>query len=259
MKRLALLLIITFLLPGSVMAQDDPLMLGVHDVLTNGQTINGKFTNKIGMHIYAFVGAEGDQVTITMNAGNDAVDPFLMLMDAAGEFVETDDDSGGNLDAQLEAELPDDNLYFVVATSYRSLFLPESEAGDYTLTINGASDFSGDIADVLSDPPVIEINLETNAAVEISEDNPIFLAAIPVQDAVSLEIITASDNLDTILYVFDAEGNRVGLDDDSGDNYSAYISGISLDQPGMYLVLVTDRNLLEDATFGDFQFIVRRT
>ena len=63
---------------------------------------------------------------------SDAIDPYLILLDADGQELVTDDDSGGNQNALIRIPLPRTGTYRVIANTY--VFASE---GEYLLTITG--------------------------------------------------------------------------------------------------------------------------
>jgi hypothetical protein len=72
----------------------------------------------------------GQQVTITMRAQSEVLDPYVTLYTSSGAYVDYDDDSGGDYDAQLTATLPETGRYVVRATSYFG------EGGSYTISVS---------------------------------------------------------------------------------------------------------------------------
>jgi hypothetical protein len=66
--------------------------------------------------VYTFTGQAGQRVIITMTS--EALDSYLILLDPNGNSIAQDDDSAGNLDAQIDIVLPVDGVYRVYANSY---------------------------------------------------------------------------------------------------------------------------------------------
>lgn len=105
---------------------DRNLLLGVQSSLTpdRAQTLqDGSFFNEHG-----FSGQAGQAVQILMTSA--AFDTYLILLDASGATVKTDDDSGGDQNAEITVNLPASGHYRVIANTYD--FLGE---GEYTLTV----------------------------------------------------------------------------------------------------------------------------
>jgi tetratricopeptide (TPR) repeat protein len=62
-----------------------------------------------------FEGTAGQTITVTAQAQPDVqLDPLFLIMDADGNPLVGDDDSGANLDAQVTVTLPADGVYAVV-------------------------------------------------------------------------------------------------------------------------------------------------
>ncbi len=81
--------------------------------------------------IYTFVGKAGDQVTIELRSDDLTMDPYLELRSPDGALLAEDDDSGGNLNAQIENfELPQNGEYQIVVRT-----LAGFGGGDYILTL----------------------------------------------------------------------------------------------------------------------------
>ena len=75
-------------------------------------------------NLYAFVGTAGDEITLTMvPSSGSRLDPYLILIGAAGEVLAANDDrSGDDLSAEIASyELPFDGAYFVLATTFNDL------------------------------------------------------------------------------------------------------------------------------------------
>jgi hypothetical protein len=84
-------------------------------------------------HYWLFEGDAGDVITISMIAVDEDLDTYLELFAPSGERVRTDDDSGGDSNAQIaEFELPESGAYRILARSYS-----DSDAGQYELTLTG--------------------------------------------------------------------------------------------------------------------------
>jgi hypothetical protein len=81
---------------------------------------------------YTFTGQAGQRVIITMSSQE--LDSYLILLDPNGNSVAQDDDSAGNLDAQINAVLPVDGTYTIYANSYGG-----GVAGSYTIQATIAS------------------------------------------------------------------------------------------------------------------------
>ena len=84
-------------------------------------------------HHWLFEGQEGDVVTISMTAVNEDMDTYLELFAPDGVRVTTDDDSGGEANAEISTfELPLNGTYRIIARGYG-----DQDAGEYVLALTG--------------------------------------------------------------------------------------------------------------------------
>jgi hypothetical protein len=216
--------------------------IGVRGVLVDGQSYEGDLTAENSMHLYAFQGSSGASVTLSMSQTGGTLDPFLVLLGSDGHTLAWDDDSAGNLNASLSASLPDNGVYFVLASTLYSLYEnAESDEvdGSYELQITGATDPGGELALDANTLGLSNLTLDTPSNGAIDENFPVALAVLTVQDSITVDVNATSTEIDPLVYVFDVDGQRIGIDDDSMDGRNALISTLPLDEPGQYLVVVS--------------------
>jgi hypothetical protein len=78
-------------------------------------------------------GRAGERITITMKSS--AFDSYLRIgAHGAGQPLESDDDSGGDLDAQITITLPSSGVFVLIANT-----LSEGESGSYTIAVSRAN------------------------------------------------------------------------------------------------------------------------
>ncbi len=77
-------------------------------------------TNEWYYRVYSFAGGAGELVTITMDAVSGSLDTLLLLLDAAGNVIDSNDDSApGNTNAAIvNRRLLTAGAYYIVATRY---------------------------------------------------------------------------------------------------------------------------------------------
>ncbi|NJL93219.1 MAG: hypothetical protein HC915_05560 [Anaerolineae bacterium] len=254
------------LLLGGVLSANaqeaEPPLVGLAGLLETGTAERARFEDGVVMQLFAFDASAGDGVAVEMRAEEDAVDPFLILLSPGGEVIAVDDDSGEDLNARIETRLDEDGVYLVLASTFRGVTLAEDTEGDYSLEVQGNTPSGVNWESWRAEPELTELALNTPVVVQLDEEAGVFLGVFPVQDAVSVGITALSAELDTLLYVFDAEGNRIALDDDGADALAAYSAGIEsvlLDEPGLYVILVTDRDYTTDEPAeGSFELLLTR-
>jgi len=106
-----------------------------------GQTVNGtlaqadpKTSEKGRFQVYSFTARKGQRVVATMRSKDfDAYLTIARIVSGITDALETDDDRGGDTDARVRFEAPDDGTYLIVAQS-----LSEDGTGAYTLALETA-------------------------------------------------------------------------------------------------------------------------
>jgi|GEM_PF-1584459 len=100
-----------------------------------GQTVSGRLTSSDfrrpdGSYAdaYVYTGRAGEQITMTLRSSD--FDAWAVVDDPNGPLREHDDDSAGNLDAELTVTLPHAGQFLIVANS-----VAEGATGAYTLSL----------------------------------------------------------------------------------------------------------------------------
>jgi serine protease Do len=96
--------------------------------VTGNITYTGcQYTDQTFADLYQFTVAADTTVQLDLSSGD--FDAYLVLLDAKGNVVDDDDDSGGNTNARITAPLPA-GTYYVVAKPFSGYL----SHGAYTLT-----------------------------------------------------------------------------------------------------------------------------
>ncbi len=112
----------------------NPAAEGNYLPLNYGETVSGNIDDAISAVTYRFYGSAGDTITVTMNRAGGDLNSYLYLLDADGQLLFEDNDSGGqNGDARLVYTLPDDGAYLIVATRLGQM--QGTSAGSYVLAL----------------------------------------------------------------------------------------------------------------------------
>jgi hypothetical protein len=160
-------------------------------------------------------------------------DTYLNVYNNSYVYISSDDDSGEGKNAKIEVFSNANQIHYFKLRAYSS-----NASGAYRIHAN----FEEYIADPASDytppdslPPDIDKNTDRSRAVlaELHEENPVVFYgtlnegrwyAYEVTDDRANLVISTSGNLNTFLYLYDSSGNRITLDDNSGEGYNAQIS-----------------------------------
>ncbi|MDB4949138.1 MAG: peptidase caspase catalytic subunit p20 [Gemmatimonadetes bacterium] len=112
-----------------------PMPASIAGTLAAGQTVAGTLRAGGAMladstyyQEYRYEGHRGESVTITLKSK--AFDAWLVVYQAGGRFLISDDDSGGDRDGKVTIAFPEDGTYIIRANT-----LQKREAGDYTLQV----------------------------------------------------------------------------------------------------------------------------
>lgn len=95
-------------------------LLAVARPIQRDVIVEDVLTNDWYYRVYSFAGSAGDLITITMDAVSGSLDTLLLLLDAAGNVIDSNDDSApGNTNAAIvNRRLLSAGTYYIVATRY---------------------------------------------------------------------------------------------------------------------------------------------
>ncbi|MEQ8674060.1 MAG: hypothetical protein RLP44_24535 [Aggregatilineales bacterium] len=251
MKKLLFILVVVMLTGYSaVFAQNDDDSALDFPILEEGVVITDEFGDGVFARLYAFSGTEGDLVSVGMAPTQTSeVDPYLVLLGQDGQVYMTNDDAeAGSPRALIDSfELPETGTYLVLATAWDTR-LDQSAAEesdrdlDYVIGIEGNN--------VPANAPITisrgELEIGMSGALELTGDAPIFYVMFPGEEGNVVTISAQSEDVDTLLYLFDEEGNRVAVNDDrQSGNLASAIEDFELPEDGNYLVFVMAFNFYE--------------
>lgn len=228
-------------------AQEEPNVS--FEILESGSRIERTFQPGVGAMLFVFHGTEGDEVTVAMNQITDDLDPFLVILGPAGEVVGSDDDGGSGpmLSAEVTATLPVTGSYLIVASSFANidaiLEAEDSEPYDYELTLEGNNLPTTPGFDPERFMLATGGDMTDGQAFEgfSNEKEPVYYYRFNAEEGERINIVVKDADFDTILHVFDSEGNRVAVNDDAEEGVlESAINGLEITSTGTYLVFVTD-------------------
>lgn len=191
--------------------------------ITAGEPVEGALTASAPESLYSFEAEAGTSVQITLVS--DDFDPYLVLADADGNELATDDDSAGNLDSRISYTFADAGEYLITATSFSGHNGGTGATGAYTLS-------------------VAQIEVET---IEYGETvNGTFTAAAPALEysftaapGDSVIIRLESDDFDSYLRLRDANGTEIAYNDDGAGNLNSLIGPLALTEGGVYTIIAS--------------------
>ncbi len=232
-------------------------------LLAYGDLVNGAINDSTTSQIFMFDGLAGDRVRITMKASpGSALDSYLELQDVSGAVIDANDDivPGQIRDAQIDAELPADGRYVVIASRYVG---PDAEPtrGAYELLLERAQDAVA----LAESPTMIPLSYGQIETGEITADQYLRFYVFSGQagDVITVRIAHRSGNLDSVLHLYQSTGTgwvEIASNDDSpaGGTYEALLSNIILPQTAKYLIAVSRYGLDRETTTGTFTITLIR-
>lgn len=196
-----------------------------------GDEVTGELTEEAPNARYVFTAAEGEQVVIT-HVSED-FDSYLILSDAEGNTISTNDDGAGNLDSRITATLAEAGDYIITVDSYPHYAGSGVAVGAYTLSLTG-------IQIEVVEPGETVTGTLGNGTIE---QQYIFRAS----PGSSVTITMISEDFDTYLYLYDSSGFEVDSDDDSAGNLDSRIGPITLND-SEYTITATSFSRSESAS-----------
>ncbi len=174
-------------------------------------------------YVFDLEGSETGQGTL--------VDPILYLRDAGGEVVDMDDDGGEGLNSRIVFTPDEDGTYYLSAESWGD------HVGTYTLSVS-MEEFAGDDhADGPDTSDVIQIGSAGYGEIETGDDADWFAIDLEAGNEYVFDLEgdeTGQGTLvDPILYLRDAGGEVVDMDDDGGEGLNSRIV-FTPDEDGTY-------------------------
>ena len=202
-------------LPGS--DRIDPIEGGAISI---GDTVDGTLTDSEPAFAYTLSGEANETVRISLISED--FDPYLVLEDADGNLIDTDDDSAGNFDSRITIVLPAAGDYRIIAQSFAYYNNSGAATGAYTLSVETV------------ETRRIEYTQEITAELTTDELAADYQFTGEAGDSVSIRL--NSPIFDTYLTLLDDSGFELVSNDDSGGSLNSQIGPYELPYTGMYTI-----------------------
>lgn len=248
---------------GLAGAQEDaPLPSPDIPMIQTGQAVSGVLDGAVTAKLYAFNATEDDQVTVTLSPAEGATfDPYLVVLGPAGQLMGADDNSGSvERGAQLRVDIPVNGTYFALVTDFAAVDgnqLSEfAEEQPYVISVGGNT-YPADVAEQLF---YFRSPLEPNSSFEgySSPLEPVYYFAFEGTAGEVVSLILTSLDIDTLVMLFDTNGNRVAINDDATiaglpNTTDSAIAEFELPRDGAYLAFATAFNVYELPTAAEVE------
>jgi hypothetical protein len=227
-----------------------------------GEVQTGELTPELQQAVYTFSGTAGEVINIALDAVD--FDATVVLLDAAGNELTRDDDSGPGLNALISGyTLPATGEYRIVVDGYRGVQGDRQLLGAYTLTLSSGAD----IAQGATPTAIPGATQAPTSAPQPGAPTPTALPSLPpsepgriavgevIAGELTADLQTASytftgtageavtialtaNGFDPFLRLLDASGAELTTDDDGGGGLNARISNFILPASGDYTIVV---------------------
>ena len=217
--------------------------------------------------IYQVDLAEGDTFIVDIDArslsSRSRLDSFLRLFDSDGRQLARNDDANGSLDSFLSYDVEAEGTYFVGVSSYgNSRYRPVREGsgrrghttGRYEATFSRISRSDGDggavdAGDTLQTANQVDASMgpvrfagQIGDGVQRSRDVDMYALNLVAGQRVTIDIdareLAGGSTLDSVLKLFDADGHRLAMNDDTRSSLDSRLS-FTAEVAGTYYVGVS--------------------
>ncbi|MCY3568171.1 MAG: hypothetical protein OXH38_06055, partial [Chloroflexi bacterium] len=184
----------------------------------------------------------GADAVVRIDLNSDDRDPILYLQDSQGSLIEADDDTGGSNDARVERTLPAGD-YTIEASTVGWAGRDSGSFDIFVRIVSGCQDVIdlGTLEDALSAEGVwSHYGCESAFRSDRSSQRYRF----ELSELTRVQIDLASVTADSYLYLLDANGVLLEIDDDGGDRWNSRI--VRLLDAGIFTIETTnwgDRDL----------------
>jgi hypothetical protein len=197
--------------------------------LKYGDKIAGELDNTTFAVPYYFTAEVGDTITATM-IGDKTLDPYLVLQDANGNAIAEDDNSAGNMDAQITFPIKTAGYYALIAT--RAKIDKGTTHGKYTLELTASGSSAATAAATSVSASNVLIPGQTATAQIGAKVGMVYqFDAGATMAAVNLDV-APSTGLNVTIVLLDETSAQVAA------VTGGSLRGVNLTHPGRYTVLV---------------------
>ena len=193
--------------------------------LAPGTTLPGLLSPADDVDEFTFSAAPGDVVYAAMSATDQALDPYLELLDPVGNLVAANDDARG-FDAALAYVAPVAGQYVLRLTSNQG-----NTAGGYAVELAFDPEMTRQ-----TPPTLITVGNVAQGQVERGGAQAWRMAGA-AGERLGVRVESRTSGFDAQLTVYGPDGAQVATDDDSGGNFNPLLN-LTLPDDGYYTLVV---------------------
>ncbi len=171
-------------------------------------------------------------------------DTYLVVQDENGLAIAEDDDSGGSTNSKVTLPVAEDSTYTIIIKSF-----DDYAGGAYTLTIMRGSDSAAGALSVEQ----LTGTLSADSPRLAEDGSPYYAHFVDLKAGDEIDVTMMAADFDAYLHIWDAEGNSLVQDDDSGGGLNARAT-MMVPTDGRYQIIA---NSFDDNATGDYTLMVR--
>lgn len=215
--------------------------------------VTGSLTHDQSALIYTFQGAAGQMINAVLARTGGSLDPQLIILDEKGREVARDSNaSAGAAAAEIRGlTLAESGRYLVIATRFGGV--SGLSQGDFSLLLTEAV-FDEPRVGTFSLPIVYESIV--TGTIDATNEQHVYTFRGTGGDVISIQMLRATGDLDTRVYLQDNVGNVLTWNDDDLLNFTvdSYVDRYVLPFDGYYSLVAS--RYLGAANSGDFRLKV---
>lgn len=243
--RKIMILVLALCLVTAAYAQDQEPIVPSFTMLSGDLPASGTLQDEVTAQLFAFNAMLGDTVSVTMSMDSrSTVNPFVVLLGPAGQVMATGQQ--GSVSAPIDVP----GTYFVIATTFEAIDGRSVQAYDqpqrFTISVSGnnpPASATGRYAFFVT-PLTYDEPFEEGYS---SPAEPVYYFAFQGRsgDDLTISMQAQQATLDPMLFLFDAEGNRIAVNDDAEtlqlpSTSDAALEDVTLPGAGWYFIFATD-------------------
>ncbi len=227
-----------------------------------GDTVEDAITDARPVIEYTIQLEAGQTITVTMEALDGVLDPYLVLLDASGRELANNDDAATQVgtstyNAQIAGfSAPTDGFYTIRATRFGETV--GTTTGPYRLSVSAGGPAGGP-------PPATQVvdggtlAVGTKVSGEIGGDTYAvdYTIVLNAGQTIAVTMEAESGDLDPMIVIYDPAGGLAAYNDDAvspvgGNRFNAQITGYTAPTGGAYIIRATRFNMDTGTTSGTF-------
>jgi len=231
-------------------------MLNIVDEIEYEDILVGTITDEEFEFVYEFNGFGGDTISILMRSTSGSLDTTVVILDSEGNVLaqNDDDDDLGTNSFIRDFEIPENNLYYVVATRFFQVEGDETEGGFQLWLSEMPSDLMlENLPEVDPEDAIFELSYSDEVDDFINDETwqHVYTFEASAGDVIDIEMFSLSPDLDTFLVLQNSEAEElVAIDDDL--EFNAHIRNFIIPEDGEYVIIATRFNGPEGDGEGEY-------